>query len=89
MKSQFELARSFLRQVIDKGRQLHDSDGEGLSEDEPGKGLVDGVCFRNKADCLGFCCCCCSCCIHPETATTCRLLPHKVNHTICKVVVLL
>ncbi|CDJ46541.1 hypothetical protein, conserved [Eimeria brunetti] len=35
MKSQFELARSFLRQVIDKGRQLHDSDGEGLSEDEP------------------------------------------------------
>lgn len=37
MKSQFELARSFLRQVIDKGRQLHDSDGEGLSEDEPGK----------------------------------------------------
>ena len=36
MKSQFELARSFLRQVIDKGRHLHDSDGEGLSEDEPG-----------------------------------------------------
>ncbi|KAL8447155.1 hypothetical protein Emag_004421 [Eimeria magna] len=35
MKSQFELARSFLRQVIDKGRHLHDSDGEGLSEDEP------------------------------------------------------
>lgn len=37
MKSQFELARSFLRQVIDKGRHLHDSDGEGLSEDEPGE----------------------------------------------------
>ncbi|OEH77986.1 hypothetical protein cyc_00421 [Cyclospora cayetanensis] len=35
MKLQFELARSFLRQVIDKGRHLHDSDGEGLSEDEP------------------------------------------------------
>lgn len=37
MKNQFELARSFLRQVIDKGRHLHDSDGEGLSEDEPGE----------------------------------------------------
>ncbi|KAL8272861.1 hypothetical protein Esti_003248 [Eimeria stiedai] len=35
MKCQFELARSFLRQVIDKGRHLHDSDGEGLSEEEP------------------------------------------------------
>ncbi|KAL8435049.1 hypothetical protein ACSSS7_002719 [Eimeria intestinalis] len=37
MKTQFELARSFLRQVIDKGRHLHDSDGEGLSEEEPGE----------------------------------------------------
>ncbi|PHJ24675.1 ap2 domain transcription factor ap2x-5 [Cystoisospora suis] len=35
MSKQFKLARQFLRQVIAKGRQLHDSDGEGLSEDEP------------------------------------------------------
>ncbi|KYF43035.1 AP2 domain transcription factor AP2X-5 [Toxoplasma gondii ARI] len=32
---QFLLARQFLRQVIAKGRQLHDSDGEGLSDEEP------------------------------------------------------
>ncbi|CBZ54670.1 unnamed protein product [Neospora caninum Liverpool] len=32
---QFSLARQFLRQVIAKGRQLHDSDGEGLSDEEP------------------------------------------------------
>lgn len=37
MSKQFKLARQFLRQVIAKGRQLHDSDGEGLSEDEPGR----------------------------------------------------
>lgn len=43
MKSQFELARSFLRQVIDKGRHLHDSDGEGLSDDEPGEPLLHGL----------------------------------------------
>lgn len=35
MKEQHSLARNFLRQVIEKNRQIYDSDGEGLSEEEP------------------------------------------------------
>lgn len=37
MKRQHILARIFLRQVIEKNRQLHDSDGDGLSDEEPGR----------------------------------------------------
>ncbi|KAL8276051.1 hypothetical protein Esti_000045 [Eimeria stiedai] len=37
MKRQHALARLFLKQVIEKNRQLHDSDGDGLSDEEPGK----------------------------------------------------
>lgn len=43
MLLQFEQARAFLRQVIEKGRHLHDSDGEGLSEDEPGGFCVSAL----------------------------------------------
>lgn len=35
MVKQHILARIFLRQVIEKNRQLHDSDGDGLSDPEP------------------------------------------------------
>ncbi|KAL8454306.1 hypothetical protein Emed_000415 [Eimeria media] len=35
MKRQHALARLFLRQVIEKNRQIHDSDGDGLSDEEP------------------------------------------------------
>ncbi|KAF8821818.1 AP2 domain transcription factor AP2X-5 [Cardiosporidium cionae] len=34
MRKQFFVAKKFLHTVIGKGRQLHDSDGEGLSNDE-------------------------------------------------------
>ncbi|KAL8455201.1 hypothetical protein Emag_001038 [Eimeria magna] len=35
MKRQHALARLFLKQVIGKNRQIHDSDGDGLSDEEP------------------------------------------------------
>ncbi|OEH76331.1 hypothetical protein cyc_00592 [Cyclospora cayetanensis] len=37
MKQQHMLARLFLKHVIEKNRQIHESDGEGLSDEEPGK----------------------------------------------------
>ncbi|PFH37171.1 hypothetical protein BESB_036290 [Besnoitia besnoiti] len=54
MWTQFALARQFLRQVIAKGRQLHDSDGEGLSDEDPAwlhrQGLTQASCVtRGRA----------------------------------------
>lgn len=40
MKRQYLLARFFLRSIIEKKRQIYESDGEGLSEDEAGKPIL-------------------------------------------------